>query len=164
MYVDGDFYSCDKMRNTLCTNWQRRVLRVHTKSSSRNFREERPAHTRWLWHASTVTLSTACFAKNVMKFLRGLFDLIFVDLALDPLKKANRRNRRPPRRIFVVPRSVAQGVTIGERYVSTRKRQLYGIQMDASALTATYERLAVSKACRKEELPHSVFIETKWRT
>lgn len=20
MYVDGDFYSCDKMRNTLCTN------------------------------------------------------------------------------------------------------------------------------------------------
>ncbi len=60
-----------------------------------------------------------------MKFLRGLLCLIFVDLALDPLKKRIEEIADRLAGIFVV----AQGVTIGERYVSTRKRQLYGIQM-----------------------------------
>lgn len=84
-----------------------------------------------------------------MKFLRGLLCLIFVDLALDPLKKRIEEIADRLAGIFVAPRSVAQGVTIGERYVSTRKRQLYGIQMgDASALTATYERVS-----RKQGLP-----------
>ena len=97
-----------------------------------------------------------------MKFLRGLLCLIFVDLALDPLKKRIEEISDRLAGIFVAPRSVAQGVTIGERYVSTRKRQLYGIQMGMHRhLRRLMKGLAVSKACRKEELPHSVFIETK---
>lgn len=59
-----------------------------------------------------------------MKFLRGLLCLIFVDLALDPLKKRIEEIADRLAGIFVVLRSVAQGVTIGEKYVSTRKRQL----------------------------------------
>lgn len=64
-----------------------------------------------------------------MKFLRGVLCLIFVDLALDSLKKRIEEIADRLAGIFVAPRSVAQGVTIGERYVSTRKIQLYGIQM-----------------------------------
>ena len=64
-----------------------------------------------------------------MKFLRGLLCLIFVDFALAPLKKRIAVIADRLSVMFVVPRSVAQWVTIGERYVSTRKRQLYGIQM-----------------------------------
>ena len=64
-----------------------------------------------------------------MWFLGRLLCLIFVNLALDPLKKRIEEIADRLAGIFVVPRSVAQGVTIGERYVSTRKRQLYGIHM-----------------------------------
>ena len=53
-----------------------------------------------------------------MKFLRGLLCLIFVDLALDPLKKRIEEIADRLAGIFVVPRSVAQGVTIGERFVT----------------------------------------------
>ena len=59
-----------------------------------------------------------------MKFLRGLICLIFVDFALDPLKKRTKEIADRLTGIFVAPRSVAQGGTIGERYVSTQKRQL----------------------------------------
>ena len=64
-----------------------------------------------------------------MKFPRGHLCLIIVDVALARLKKRIEEIADRLAGIFVVPRSVAQGVTIGERYVSTRKRQLYGIQM-----------------------------------
>ena len=53
-----------------------------------------------------------------MKFLRGLLCLIFVDLALDPLKKRIEEIADCLAGIFVAPRSVAQGVTIGERFVT----------------------------------------------
>lgn len=53
-----------------------------------------------------------------MKFLRGLLCLIFVDFALDPLKKRIKEIADRLAGIFVAPRSVAQGVTIGERFVT----------------------------------------------
>lgn len=83
-----------------------------------------------------------------MKFLRGLLCLIFVDLALNPLKKRIEEIADRLAGIFVAPRSVHKGLpSVKDMYLHERDN-CTAFRWDASALTATYER-----GSRKQGLP-----------
>lgn len=97
-----------------------------------------------------------------MKFLRGLLCLIFVDLALDPLKKRIEEIADRLAGILSLHAQWHKGLpSVKDMYLHERDNCTafrWGMHRHLRRLM---KGLAVSKACRKEELPHSVFIETK---
>lgn len=83
-----------------------------------------------------------------MKFLRGLLCLIFVDLALDPLKKRIKKSQTASRGFLSLHAQWHKGLpSVKDMYLHERDN-CTAFRWDASALTATYERVS-----RKQGLP-----------